>query len=551
MGQNRKKGPVLSKEELRMLTVGEIVQELIKAQQDGRDINLNRLKTRISSKYGLQSSPRLVDIIAAVPQQHKKVLLPKLKAKPIRTASGIAVVAVMCKPHRCPHISMTGNICVYCPGGPDSDFEYSTQSYTGYEPTSMRAIRARYNPYLQTRHRVEQLRQLGHDVDKVEFIVMGGTFMALPEDYRDYFIRNLHDALSGHSSSSVDEAVKYSERSNTKCIGITIETRPDYCLKRHLSDMLKYGCTRLEIGVQSVYEDVARDTNRGHTVRAVCESFQYSKDAGFKVVSHMMPDLPNVDYDRDVEQFIEFFENPAFRADGLKIYPTLVIRGTGLYELWKTGRYKSYPPNTLVDLVATILSLVPPWVRVYRVQRDIPMPLVSSGVEHGNLRELALARMKDLGTECRDVRTREVGIQEIHRKVRPYEVELIRRDYTANGGWETFLSYEDPEQDILVGLLRLRKCSDQTFRPELVGGVSIVRELHVYGSVVPVSSRDPRKFQHQGFGMLLMEEAERIAKEEHGSHKISVISGVGTRNYYRKLGYELDGPYMSKILVAA
>jgi len=174
------------------------------------------------------------------------------------------------------------------------------------------------------------------------------------------------------------------------------------------------------------------------------------------------------------------------------------------------------------------------------------MPLVTSGVEHGNLRELALARMKDFGTECRDVRTREVGIQEIHNKVRPYEVELVRRDYTANGGWETFLSYEDPEQDILVGLLRLRKVSDETFRPELTGGVSIVRELHVYGSVVPVAARDPGKFQHQGFGTLLMEEAERIAREEHGSVKISVISGVGTRDYYRKLGYELDGPYMSK-----
>ncbi len=156
----------------------------------------------------------------------------------------------MCKPHRCPHINMTGNICVYCPGGPDSDFEYSTQSYTGYEPTSMRAIRARYNPYLQTKHRVDQLKQLGHSVDKVEFIVMGGTFMSLPEDYRDYFIRNLHDALSGHSSNNVTEAVRYSEKSRTKCIGITIETRPDYCLKRHLSDMLDYGCTRLEIGVQ-------------------------------------------------------------------------------------------------------------------------------------------------------------------------------------------------------------------------------------------------------------------------------------------------------------
>ncbi|KAK2725133.1 hypothetical protein QYM36_001548 [Artemia franciscana] len=539
----------LSKEELSVLAVTDIIQELVKAHNEGKDVNLNKVKSHISSKYALDSSPRLVDIIAAVPPEYKKIIVPKLKAKPIRTASGIAVVAVMCKPHRCPHINFTGNICVYCPGGPDSDFEYSTQSYTGYEPTSMRAIRARYNPYLQTRSRVEQLKQLGHSVDKVEFIVMGGTFMALPEDYRDYFIRNLHDALSGHTSNNVDEAVRYSERSQTKCIGITIETRPDYCLKRHLSDMLRYGCTRLEIGVQSVYEDVARDTNRGHTVKAVTESFHLAKDCGFKVVAHMMPDLPNVGLERDVEQFIEFFENPAFRADGLKIYPTLVIRGTGLYELWKTGRYQSYPPNTLVDLVARILALVPPWTRVYRVQRDIPMPLVSSGVEHGNLRELALARMKDFGTECRDVRTREVGIQEIHQKVRPYEVELVRRDYVANNGWETFLSYEDPQQDILIGLLRLRKCSDDTFRPELKSGVSIVRELHVYGSVVPVSARDPRKFQHQGFGTLLMEEAERIALEEHGSHKIAVISGVGTRNYYRKLGYELEGPYMVKFLL--
>ncbi|MXQ89828.1 hypothetical protein E5288_WYG020540 [Bos mutus] len=547
--RQKRKGD-LSPAQLMMLTIGDVIKQLIEAHEQGKDIDLNKVKTRTAAKYGLSAQPRLVDIIAAVPPQYRKVLVPKLKAKPIRTASGIAVVAVMCKPHRCPHISFTGNICVYCPGGPDSDFEYSTQSYTGYEPTSMRAIRARYDPYLQTRHRIKQLKQLGHSVDKVEFIVMGGTFMALPEEYRDYFIRNLHDALSGHTSNNIYEAVKYSERSLTKCIGITIETRPDYCMKRHLSDMLTYGCTRLEIGVQSVYEDVARDTNRGHTVKAVCESFHLAKDSGFKVVAHMMPDLPNVGLERDIEQFTEFFENPAFRPDGLKLYPTLVIRGTGLYELWKSGRYKSYSPSDLIELVARILALVPPWTRVYRVQRDIPMPLVSSGVEHGNLRELAFARMKDLGIQCRDVRTREVGIQEIHHKVRPYQasVELVRRDYVANGGWETFLSYEDPDQDILIGLLRLRKCSEETFRFELVGGVSIVRELHVYGSVVPVSSRDPTKFQHQGFGMLLMEEAERIAREEHGSGKIAVISGVGTRNYYRKIGYRLQGPYMVKTL---
>lgn len=548
--KQKRKGD-LSPAELMMLTIGDVIKQLIEAHEQGKDIDLNKVKTKTAAKYGLSAQPRLVDIIAAVPPQYRKILVPKLKAKPIRTASGIAVVAVMCKPHRCPHISFTGNICVYCPGGPDSDFEYSTQSYTGYEPTSMRAIRARYDPYLQTRHRIEQLKQLGHSVDKVEFIVMGGTFMALPEEYRDYFIRNLHDALSGHTSNNIYEAVKYSERSLTKCIGITIETRPDYCMKRHLSDMLTYGCTRLEIGVQSVYEDVARDTNRGHTVKAVCESFHLAKDSGFKVVAHMMPDLPNVGLERDIEQFTEFFENPAFRPDGLKLYPTLVIRGTGLYELWQSGRYKSYSPSDLIELVARILALVPPWTRVYRVQRDIPMPLVSSGVEHGNLRELAFARMKDLGIQCRDVRTREVGIQEIHHKVRPYQVELVRRDYVANGGWETFLSYEDPDQDILIGLLRLRKCSEETFRFELGGGVSIVRELHVYGSVVPVSSRDPTKFQHQGFGMLLMEEAERIAREEHGSGKIAVISGnQGRLKFILNSHFELGTTVKTTLLLS-
>ncbi len=211
----REKSGLASREERMVQCIGDVIQELIAAHEAGKDVNLNRAKTRIASKYALDTSPRLVDIIAAVPAEYKKLLVPKLRAKPVRTASGIAVVAVMCKPHRCPHINMTGNICVYCPGGPDSDFEYSTQSYTGYEPTSMRAIRARYNPYLQTKNRVDQLKQLGHSVDKVEFIVMGGTFMALSEEYKDYFIRNLHDALSGHSSNNVEEAVKYVMRSQT------------------------------------------------------------------------------------------------------------------------------------------------------------------------------------------------------------------------------------------------------------------------------------------------------------------------------------------------
>ncbi|KAI1258817.1 hypothetical protein F5Y18DRAFT_412195 [Xylariaceae sp. FL1019] len=552
----RKKDANLPPESERFLRCcAEIANTLIEDHESSKnpknpqkDINLNSLRTKLSRKHKLANIPPLTAIIAAVPEHYKKYIMPKLIAKPIRSSSGIAVVAVMCKPHRCPHIAYTGNICVYCPGGPDSDFEYSTQSYTGYEPTSMRAIRARYDPFEQARGRVEQLKSLGHSVDKVEYIIMGGTFMSLPIPYREEFISQLHNALSGYQTANVDEAVEAGEMSNAKCVGITIETRPDYCLQPHLTDMLRYGCTRLEVGVQSLYEDVARDTNRGHTVAAVAETFCLAKDAGFKVVSHMMPDLPNVGMERDLDQFREYFENPAFRTDGLKIYPTLVIRGTGLYELWRTGRYQNYTPNALIDIVARILALVPPWTRIYRVQRDIPMPLVTSGVENGNLRELALARMKDFGTTCRDVRTREVGINEVKHKIRPNQIELVRRDYTANGGWETFLAYEDPKQDILVGLLRLRKCTEKyTYREELTGQqTSLVRELHVYGTAVPVHARDPKKFQHQGFGTLMMEEAERIARDEHGSDKISVISGVGVRSYYRKLGYWLDGPYMSK-----
>ncbi|KAH9410941.1 radical SAM protein [Ordospora pajunii] len=541
----------------------EICREIIRLHKEEKEINTAKIRTQVCKKYKLRCIPRLVDIISFIPPECSD-LISKLKVKPVRTASGVAVVAVMCKPHRCPHIALTGNICIYCPGGPDSEFEYSSQSYTGYEPTSMRAIRSRYDPFEQARERLKQLKALGHSIDKVEYIIMGGTFMSLSESYRGNFISKLHDALSGHKSSTVEEAVKIGAEARLKCVGITIETRPDFCAESHLSKMLEYGCTRVEIGVQSVYEDVSRDTNRGHTVKSVCESFSLTKDAGFKIVAHMMPNLPNVPVKRDLAQFREYFDNPRFRSDGLKIYPTLVIKGTGLFELWKNNKYRNYSPDELIDFLAKIMSFVPPWMRIYRIQRDIPMTLVSSGVEHGNIRELALARMKDHKTKCRDVRTREVGIKSIHENILPDEVELVRRDYFANDGWETFLSYEDVKQDILIGLLRLRKCSAKTFRPELKGGpnhciedntchefventnASMIRELHVYGSAVAVSKTDADKFQHQGYGSLLIEEAEKIARNEHKSTKIAVISGVGTRKYYAKFGYTLEGPYMVK-----
>lgn len=529
-----------------LLACSEIAQKIVDNYKANKDLDVKKISKDTAKKYRIAEMPRMVDIIACIPTEYHQ-LISSLRVKPVRTASGVAVVAVMSIPHRCPHIALTGNICVYCPGGPDSQFEYSSQSYTGYEPTSMRAIRARYDPYDQARDRLRQLQNLGHNTDKVEYIIMGGTFMSLPESYRNEFIMKLHDALSGHSSATVEEAVAASMEGKRKCVGITIETRPDFCQATHLDKMLAYGCTRLEIGVQSVYEDVARDTNRGHTVASVCECFCTAKDAGYKIVAHMMPNLPRVDRRRDEAQFIEYFDNPQFRSDGLKIYPTLVMKDTGLYELWKEGRYRSYSPDELIEFLAGVMGYIPPWTRVYRVQRDIPMTLVTSGVEKGNIRELVLARMHDYRTRCRDVRTREVGIKGIHEDVSPEDVTLVRRDYTASDGWETFLSYEDVQQDILVGLLRLRRCGDRTFREELQGKCSIIRELHVYGGAVAVEQRT-EGYQHRGFGAMLMAEAEKIARNEHGSKKMAIISGVGTRKYYSKLGYRLEGPYMVKDL---
>ncbi|KAF7693708.1 Elongator complex protein 3 [Cucumispora dikerogammari] len=561
-----------------------------------------------SKAQGTKTLPRQIDIIASIPTTHKH-LINLLKTKPVRTISGICIIAVMCKPHRCPHIALTGNICIYCPGGIDSDFEYSTQSYTGYEPTSMRAIRARYNPREQVLSRLKQYKDLGHNIEKVEIIIMGGTFLSLTKKYRDEFIKELYDTLSNTYSSNLTEAKLINEKSKIKMIGLTSETRPDFALIPHIKDLLKYGCTRVEIGLQSIYEDIAFKTNRGHTVLAARASMCLLKDSGYKIVAHLMPNLPEVDKFRDFSQFREFFMNPNFRSDGLKIYPTLVIRGTGLYELFVKGEYKNYTPDFLVEFLAKVLSFVPPWTRIYRIQRDIPMPLVTSGVGSGNLRELVAVKMREYNLKCRDVREREVGINELKGK-KTKEIGLVRRDYCANNGWETFLSYECEVEDILVGMCRLRKLGRDTFMPELssktrenldinndcrygtqdkaighwlrtlLSGVSdsvaeiakkmvnlkpsskkllitphpdlinqkgsIIRELHVYGTSVPLNSISENSKQHQGFGSLLMSEAENISFNEHKTSKVAVISGVGVRGYYRGLGYSLSGDYMVK-----
>ncbi|KAK8889980.1 Elongator subunit [Tritrichomonas musculus] len=522
----------------------ELARYLISCYEKKITPDLQHEKLRISRELGINQSLSSSAIIDAIPSNYRARLLPYIRKKPVRTASGVSVIAFMCKPHRCPHVEQTGAACTYCPGGPDSDFDYSSQSYTGYEPTSMRAIRSRYDPFSQVRCRISQLQNIGHSVVKLELVLMGGTFLYLDRDYRNWFIINMYAGVTGHVSHSVKEAVAYAECSTSRAVALTIETRPDYCFAPHIDDMLSYGCTRVEIGLQSVWEDVLQHVGRGHSRYDVMRSFRDCRRSGLKVTAHMMPDLPLTDFERDLDGFTELFENPLWRPDGLKLYPTLVMRGTKLYDQYSAHTYNPLHPDLLITLIAEILRVVPPWVRVFRVQRDVPMTLVTAGVENGNLRTLAMERLKERGGKCRDVRAREVGITEIRDKISPNNVELVRRDFAADDGWETVLSYEDVEQDILIGLVRLRAPGD-TFRDELQGA-SLVRELHVYGQEVPIEQKDLSRWQHKGYGTQLMLEAERITREEHCSKRLAVISGIGVRGYYKKLGYRLEGSYMVK-----
>lgn len=558
--------------------------------------------TTLAAKLSLKTLPSLTDIARHLRPNQKQLLAKFLLRKPIRSASGVQVIAVMCKPHRCPHQVKTGSSCTYCGGGPDSDFEYSSQSYTGFEPTSMRAIRARYNPTEQVRVRMEQLRDLGHSSNKIEIVLMGGTFLSTPRPYRDFFVSGIYSGLTGHivdttslsytdkpapledsaaivpalpkKAYMIPESICYASRSSVKCVALTIETRPDYCEPRHLADMLRYGTTRLEIGVQSVYDDVIADINRGHTVKSVIRCFGQSKDAGFKLITHMMPNLVFTSTKRDLYGFKELFESIHYRPDGMKIYPTLIIRGTPLYERWRTGRYlRTLETTRLVYLLAMIFAIAPPWLRIYRIMRDIPLPLITTGVESANLRELALANLSRLNRQSLEIRNREAGVidsanEELKRKTgnrlhrnreEYYTPEVTRRDYWSSGGWETFLSIESPttvgtNPPTLYGLCRLRQIPRGGrgkylgIRKELQGDVSLIREVHVYGSAAGVSDKGA-SVQHRGYGRILVAEAERISRCEHHSGKLAIISGVGTREYYAKLGYSLDGPYMSRILM--
>jgi len=517
---------------------GEIRENRIESRE-----GLEKAKRKIIRRRGLKKIPANSEILEEASSDDEVFLRPILKKKPVRTLSGVAVVAVMAKPAPCPH-----GRCSYCPVG-----EGAPQSYTGKEPAAMRAIRCGFDPYLQVWSRLAQLQKVGHVIDKTELIVMGGTFSSQPLEYQRWFVKRCLEAMNSFGAESQSEAPlrcvqEANERAKVRNIGITYETRPDFAREEQIDEMLNLGVTRVELGVQSLSDEVLERVKRGHGVGAAVEATRNLRDSGLKVCYHMMPGLFS-DFERDLKMFRTLFNDSRFRPDMIKLYPVLVMDGTELYETWQRGEFEPYTDEEAAGLIVEVKKMMPKWVRTMRIQRDIPSQLIDAGVKKSNLGELVYNRLEEEGASCRCIRCRDVGHLQYKKGVvvKEEEIELLEGSYTASGGEEVFISLEDVENDCLIAYLRLRFPSESAHRPELGPDTSLVRELRVLGPVVPLGERLTHAKQHSGFGALLLERAEELSSL-HGKKEVLVNSGIGVRDYYRRFGYRRKGPYMCKSL---
>jgi len=493
--------------------------------------DIQRRKLELSRKFHLDHVPSNSEILASgLVEKNKR---EALKIKPTRTMSGVAVVAAMTSPERCPH-----GKCIFCPGGVDNN---SPQAYTGYEPAALRGRGNYYDPYNIVFSRLKQLETIGHDTSKVDLIIMGGTFTARSQRYQVDFAKGCYDAMNRFVSTDLNSAILNNETAERRCIGLTVETKPDWFFENEIDFSLSYGATKVELGVQVINDNILKINNRGHGTKEIRRSSSLSRDAGLKLVYHLMPGMYGSGIDEDKRSFDLMVSNASYRPDMLKIYPTLVVKGTTLYRLWKQGKYTPLDTNDTVGLLVYFMKNMPPWIRVQRMQRDIPSRFIEAGVKRSDLRNLVMEELKNAGMKTWEIRSREIG----HFKSAVRRMDITRRDYEASDGHEVFLSIEDEEH--IYGYLRLRKPSDKAHRHEMLGS-SVVREIKVLGDVVPIGAHEELQWQHHGLGSRLMEEAERIAIEEFDTNRLLVISGIGAREYFRKLGYERLGPYMAKVL---
>lgn len=491
---------------------------------------LNRRKAELSKEYHL---PKLISNPDILSVSHDKSIVSLVRRKPTRTISGVAVIAVMTRPHPCPH-----GRCLYCPGG-----VHTPQSYTGKEPAAMRAIQHAYDPYAQVHARLAQLHAIGHPTDKCELILMGGTFPSENADYQEYVVKKCYDAFNGKESLCVKDALQYNEHAENRVIGMTVETRPDWCRKEHIDFMLQSGTTRVELGVQTVYDSIYDLVERGHCVEDVVMATGWLKDAGLKVGYHMMPGLPGSDFDKDVQAFKTLFEDSRFRPDMLKVYPCQVLEDTKLYDWYTSGKYTPYSEKDMVDLIVEIKKMLPEYVRIMRIGRDIPSFLIKAGITKTNIGQIVERKLREEGVTCKCIRCREVGRNTL-RGIEPDPdcIEILHTEYEASHGKEIFIQAKDVKNDLLIAFLRLR-IPENSWREEIGETAAIVRELRVYGPLVPLGKKPREEWQHQGFGEDLLREAERLALA-HKKDRLLVLSGVGVKAYYGELGYHRIGPYM-------
>jgi elongator complex protein 3 len=550
-----------------------IINEIIEGKIKNK-VELEKAKLNACRNYKLPEFMSNSMILQYASPDERKKISSIIRKKPTRTISGVAIVAVMCKPHKCPH-----GRCLYC-----VESGIAPPSYTGEEPAALRARMFNFDPYLQVYNRLFQLESIGHPLDKVELIIMGGTFPSQFLCYQEWFVSKCLQAMNdfGIKQVSMNEIPSESfrrsnladnietpkdfvylndvqsknENSQVRCVGITFETRPDYCKIQDVDRMLDMGVTRVELGVQTIYDYIYKRIERGHTVEDTVEAARILRDSGIKVAMHLMPGL-FADFKRDMRIFKRIFADSRFKPDMLKIYPCLVTKGSKLHDMWQKGEYQPYTSKEALDLIVELKKILPKWVRTMRIQRDIPSPLIDAGVKKSNLGELVYKKLSEMNVDCKCIRCREVGHKASDGIIPDIEnIKLLKEEYDAGEGREIFLSFEDIKKDILIGFLRLRIPSKKAHRAEINNKTALVRELHVYGSMIPLGEKalkisDPTetgKWQHMGYGERLLEEAEKIALEVYEKNRINVISGIGARNYYKKFGYFRSGPYMSKNL---
>ena len=507
--------------------VEEYVRESIK-YVNSRD-ELEKLRLHVTKTFHLKKVISNTDILLMLKEEEREKYGELLVRKPTRTLSGVSVVAIMTSPHSCPH-----GRCTYCPGGVEFS---SPQSYTGLEPAALRGRQNNYNPYLQTRNRLDQLRRIGHPTDKVDLIIMGGTFTAREESYQKEFVKGSLDAMNGFPSRDLNEAIMENETAENRCIGLTVETRPDWFFEREIDLALSYGTTKVELGVQTTFNDIHRETRRMHRISDVIRATSLAKDSGFKVLYHLMPGIGGVDFAGDVATLRRIFDDHNMRPDMLKIYPALVVAGTGYYDRFLRGEYRSYESEEAVELLSEFFRYIPNYVRIHRIQRDIPVYRIVQGVKRSDIHDLAVKRALEKGYDIKEIRYREVG----HRGGAEGKIEMKVTTYQASEGLEKFIEFVD-EEDKIIAFIRLRLPGENVIRHELTGK-TIVREIKTFGKEARIDREG--EYQHRGFGRRLLSEAEEITRNE-GYDGIAIISGIGVREYFRKMGYELQGPYMIK-----